>query len=82
MILTSIMMALAGSAPTDWLLVRGEPDQVLTLTYERIGDLYLGGESYEVIDPAESRQWIMAGLRSIPPSPPRTQKKRPNVDTW
>jgi acetyl-CoA carboxylase carboxyltransferase component len=36
----------------------------------------------DVIDPAESRKWIMAGLRSAPPPPPRTGKKRPCIDTW
>jgi acetyl-CoA carboxylase carboxyltransferase component len=36
----------------------------------------------EVIDPAESRQWIASALRSAPPPAPRTRKKRPCVDTW
>ncbi|HLW71814.1 MAG TPA: carboxyl transferase domain-containing protein [Candidatus Binataceae bacterium] len=36
----------------------------------------------DVIDPADSRRWIMAGLRSSPPPPPRTGKKRPCIDTW
>ena len=36
----------------------------------------------DVIDPADSRRWIMAGLRSVPSPPPRTGKKRPYVDTW
>jgi len=36
----------------------------------------------DVIDPADSRQWITAGLRSLPPTPPRTGKKRPYIDTW
>ena len=36
----------------------------------------------DVIDPADTRSWIMAGLRSLPPAKPRTGKKRPNVDTW
>ena len=35
-----------------------------------------------VIDPAESRQWISRGLASVPAPPPRTGKKRPCVDTW
>jgi acetyl-CoA carboxylase carboxyltransferase component len=36
----------------------------------------------DVIDPADTRSWIMAGLRSLPPAKERTGKKRPNVDTW
>jgi acetyl-CoA carboxylase carboxyltransferase component len=36
----------------------------------------------DVIDPLESRKWIVAGLRSAPSSPPRTAKKRPCIDTW
>jgi acetyl/propionyl-CoA carboxylase alpha subunit/acetyl-CoA carboxylase carboxyltransferase component len=36
----------------------------------------------DVIDPAQTRSWVMAGLRSLPPSKPRTDKKRPFVDTW
>ncbi len=36
----------------------------------------------DVIDPADSRHWIMGALRSVPPTPARTGKKRPNVDTW
>ena len=36
----------------------------------------------DVIDPADTRSWIAAGLRSLPPAPPRTKKKRPYIDTW
>ena len=36
----------------------------------------------DVIDPADTRRWIMAVLDSSPPPAPRTGKKRPNVDTW
>jgi acetyl-CoA carboxylase carboxyltransferase component len=36
----------------------------------------------DVIDPAESRQWILGLLRAAPPPAPRTGKKRPCVDTW
>ncbi|MDX2166492.1 MAG: carboxyl transferase domain-containing protein [Deltaproteobacteria bacterium] len=35
-----------------------------------------------VIDPAESRHWIATAMRSAPPPPPRTHKKRPCIDTW
>jgi acetyl-CoA carboxylase carboxyltransferase component len=36
----------------------------------------------DVIDPADSRRWITGALRSMPPPPPRTSKKRPCIDTW
>ncbi len=36
----------------------------------------------DVIDPACSRDRIMAALRSAPLLPPRSGKKRPCVDTW
>ena len=36
----------------------------------------------EVIDPAETRGWLMRGLKSCRPPLPRAGKKRPNVDTW
>ncbi|MAR92562.1 MAG: carbamoyl-phosphate synthase large subunit [Pseudomonadales bacterium] len=36
----------------------------------------------DVIDPADSRRWLVAGLQSAPPPPPRAGKKRPCVDTW
>ena len=35
-----------------------------------------------VIDPIESREWVMGALRAAPPPEPRTQKKRPYVDPW
>jgi len=36
----------------------------------------------DVIDPMESRRWIMAALDSSPPPAPRTGKKRSCIDTW
>jgi acetyl/propionyl-CoA carboxylase alpha subunit/acetyl-CoA carboxylase carboxyltransferase component len=36
----------------------------------------------EVIDPMESRRWILSALRSTPESGPRRRKKRPCIDTW
>ena len=35
-----------------------------------------------VIDPAESRAWLLRGLNAAPIPAPRTGKKRPFVDTW
>ncbi len=60
--------------------------------YDRlVAELYQKGKALsvaeyfeidEVIDPAESRRWIMRGLKSSKPPLPRAGKKRPNVDTW
>jgi acetyl/propionyl-CoA carboxylase alpha subunit len=36
----------------------------------------------DVIDPADSRRLLLAALAAAPPTPPRTGKKRPCVDTW
>ena len=36
----------------------------------------------DVIDPADSRRWIVSALRSAPPLMPRSGKKRPCIDTW
>ena len=36
----------------------------------------------DVIDPKDSRKWIMAALDSSPPPPPRAGKKRSCIDTW
>jgi acetyl-CoA carboxylase carboxyltransferase component len=36
----------------------------------------------DVIDPQDSRQWIMAALRAAGPAEERASKKRPMIDTW
>ncbi len=36
----------------------------------------------EVIDPSDSRRWILSAIDSAPPPAPRTGKKRPMIDTW
>ena len=36
----------------------------------------------DVIDPADTRSWIVMGLNSVPPTPERTTKKYPFIDTW
>jgi len=36
----------------------------------------------DVIDPADSRRWIISALRASPSPPARPGKKRPCVDTW
>ncbi|MBF6601165.1 MAG: carbamoyl-phosphate synthase large subunit [Dehalococcoidia bacterium] len=36
----------------------------------------------DVIDPMESRAWISAALRALPPASARSGKRRPCIDTW
>ncbi len=36
----------------------------------------------DVIDPAETRNWLKMGLNSLPPIPLRSGKKRGWIDTW
>jgi acetyl/propionyl-CoA carboxylase alpha subunit/acetyl-CoA carboxylase carboxyltransferase component len=59
-------------------------ETMVARSYERAravnAGIYFGID--DVIDPEESRGWIVAGLRSLPPTPQRTGKKRPYIDTW
>ena len=57
----------------------------------KVAELYANGKAVsiasvleidEVIDPAETRRWIMAGLRSVPTPEPRRHRKRPCIDAW
>ncbi len=68
-----------------------DPDERIAAFEERVARMYEVGKAVSmaahfeidgVIDPAETRDWILAGLRAAPPPPPRTGKKRPLVDTW
>ena len=59
-------------------------DKMVAQSYERGKAVTMAShfELDDVIDPAETRTWILSGLKSLPPRPTRTHKKRPNVDTW
>ena len=41
-----------------------------------------GGGLDDVIDPADTREWIARSLKRLPPVAPRSEKKYPYVDTW
>jgi len=59
-------------------------DEMVAEAYER-GKAMKAAELFEiddVIDPAETRSWVMAGLRALPPKAKREGKKRGWVDTW
>ena len=68
-----------------------DPGARKALYEQKVAELYAQGKALnvatyfeidEVIDPAETRRWIMAGLRSAPPVPTRTGKKHAWIDTW
>jgi acetyl-CoA carboxylase carboxyltransferase component len=59
-------------------------DHMVARAYEHGKGLNMAShfEIDDVIDPAESRRWILSLLRSVLPAAPRMHKKRPCVDTW
>jgi len=59
-------------------------DSMVALAYEHGKGLNVATayEIDDVIDPAESRTRIVEALRSFPPTPARTGKKRNCIDTW
>ncbi len=70
-----------------------DPAERVAAYEQRVARLYDNGKAVntagyfeidDVIDPAESRHWIMSALRAAPTPGPgtRTGKKRPMVDTW
>lgn len=68
-----------------------DPEERETYYRNKVAELYANGKAVSiasvfeidnVIDPAETRRWIMAGLRSVPKPPARAGKKRPCIDTW
>ena len=69
------------------------PDPVEREKYykAKVAELYANGKATSiasvfeidnVIDPAETRSWIMAGLHSVPKPAKREHRKRPCIDTW
>jgi len=68
-----------------------DPDERRALFDEMVDRMYEHGKAVnmashfeidEVIDPMVSRRWILTALDAVPPTPPRSGKKRPCVDTW
>ncbi|GGC61471.1 carboxyl transferase domain-containing protein [Chelatococcus reniformis] len=59
-------------------------DQMVAQEYEK--NKALSSASYlevdDVIDPSETRRWLVRGLRSLPAPTPRAGKKRVSVDVW
>lgn len=57
----------------------------------RVDDMYARGKATsmasvleidDVIDPADTRRWLVRGLRTVQPPPPRLGKKHAFVDSW
>jgi acetyl-CoA carboxylase carboxyltransferase component len=68
-----------------------DPQQRIAVYQERVDTAYYeakavnavsGGGVDDVIDPADTRDWIAASLRRLPPTPLRATKKYPYIDTW
>ena len=68
-----------------------DPEERLKTYEEMVARMYERGKAVnmashfevdDVIDPADTRRWIIGGLKSLPPTPQRNGKKRPNIDTW
>ena len=75
----------------DELAAIKDPDARRARYEERVAGMYEQGKAIntaslfeidDVIDPADTRRWIVEGLRACPPPLLRTGKKRPCVDTW
>jgi acetyl-CoA carboxylase carboxyltransferase component len=68
-----------------------DPEQRRALFAEMVASMYEHGKAVnmssvfeidDVIDPADSRRWILRALAALPPPVPRTGKKRPCIDPW
>ncbi len=59
-------------------------DSLVTIAYDHGKAINMASflEIDDVIDPRDTRRWITRGARSLPPVAVRTEKKRPNIDTW
>jgi acetyl-CoA carboxylase carboxyltransferase component/biotin carboxyl carrier protein len=68
-----------------------DPEQRKATFEEMVERMYRHGKAVntashfeidDVVDPMDTRRWITGALRSLPPTPPRTEKKRSCIDTW
>jgi acetyl/propionyl-CoA carboxylase alpha subunit/acetyl-CoA carboxylase carboxyltransferase component len=72
------------AAITDPAARKAKFDEMVAAAYEH-GKALNQAATYhidEVIDPADTRRWIIAGLRSVPPAAARTEKKLRWIDAW
>ena len=87
-------MALEGAAKLGYrkeLAAVADPAERKKLFDEMVAKMYRGGKALnnamhflldDVIDPADTRRWISATLRSTPLVPRRERKKYPFIDSW
>ena len=63
---------------------RAKFDQMVAQAYEAGKALNRATSFFidDVIDPADTRRWIMSALKSLPPTPKRTGKKLRWIDAW
>ena len=63
---------------------KAEFDRRVADAYERARavNAAAGGGLDDVIDPAQTRRWIVNSLKRLPPVPPREGKKYAFIDTW
>ncbi|NQV58882.1 MAG: carbamoyl-phosphate synthase large subunit, partial [Alphaproteobacteria bacterium] len=75
----------------DELAAIEDPEERMAKYEEMVAAMYAQGKAINtaslfeldnVIDPADTRDWIMSGLRATPPAPVRAGKKRPWIDAW
>ena len=75
----------------DELMAIEDPEERMEKYEEMVAAMYAQGKAINaaslfeldnVIDPADTREWIMSGLRAAPAAPPREGKKRPWIDAW
>jgi acetyl-CoA carboxylase carboxyltransferase component len=59
-------------------------EQMLAYAYQQGKGINMASflEIDDVIDPMETRRWLIRGLDSMPKPPPRHGKKRSFIDTW
>ena len=68
-----------------------DPEERLKLFEAKVAQAYEAGKALnrstnfmldDVVDPAETRSWVVNMLAAIRPGPPRSGKKRPMIDSW
>ncbi len=86
-------MGLEGAVRLGWrkeLDAEADPVKRKALYDKLVAAMYANGKAVSmasflevdaVIDPKDTRAWIVRGLKSLPPPQPRTHKKR-MIDTW